>query len=226
MSCGRGWRCRWTDRRTQHRGAGDGYGADPCDGVGGRRISGERLRIGRLPDNDVVLDDLLVSRWHAELCRVDGRWHIRDLSSANGTYVNGQRVTEAAVEPDSVIGIGRSLLQLVDDRLVTYVDTGDVGFEARELVVTTRQGRLLDGVSFALGARSLLAVVGPQRLGQIHPAAGIDRLPPGGQWRGALQLLLVLINGGALMGAAASVRELVKERAIYRRERAIGLRDG
>ena len=114
-----------------------------------------------------MLDDLLVSRWHAELRRVDGRWHIRDLSSANGTYVNGRRVTEAAVEPDSVIGIGRSLLQLVDDRLVIYVDTGDVDFEARELVVTTRQGRrLLDGVSFALGARSLLAVVGPQRLGQ------------------------------------------------------------
>ncbi len=132
-----------------------------------RRVSGERLSIGRLPDNDVVLDDLLVSRRHAELHRVDGQWQIRDLASANGTYVNGQRVSKAAVDPDSVIGIGRSLLQLVGDRLVTYVDTGDVGFEARELVVTTRQGRrLLDGVSFALGARSLLAVVGPSGSGK------------------------------------------------------------
>jgi ABC transport system ATP-binding/permease protein len=132
-----------------------------------RRVSGERLRIGRSPDNDVVLDDLLVSRRHAELHRVDGGWQIRDLASANGTYVNGQRVSKAAVNPDSVIGIGRSLLQLAGDRLVTYVDTGDVGFEARELVVTTRQGqRLLDGVSFTLNARSLLAVVGPSGSGK------------------------------------------------------------
>jgi ABC transport system ATP-binding/permease protein len=132
-----------------------------------RRVSGECLRIGRLPDNDVVLDDLLVSRRHAELHRVDGGWQMRDLASANGTYVNGQRVSKAAVDPDSVIGIGRSLLQLAGDRLVTYVDTGDVGFEARELVVTTRQGRrLLDGVSFALDGRSLLAVVGPSGSGK------------------------------------------------------------
>lgn len=41
--------------------------------------------------------------------------------------------------------------------------------------------------------------------------------------RGAQQLLLVLVVGAALMGAASSVRELVKERAIYLRERAIGL---
>jgi hypothetical protein len=49
---------------------------------------------------------------------------------------------------------------------VTYVDTGDVGFEARDLVVTTRRGkRLLDGISFTVDARSLLAVVGPSGSG-------------------------------------------------------------
>jgi ABC transport system ATP-binding/permease protein len=136
--------------------------------MGERQVKAERLRVGRLADNDVVLDDLLVSRRHAELYQVGGRWQIVDLGSANGTYVNGQRISQAtAVDPDSVIGIGRSLLQLVGDRLVTYVDTGDVGFEARDLVVTTRAGRrLLDGISFALDARSLLAVVGPSGSGK------------------------------------------------------------
>ncbi|HET9258079.1 MAG TPA: FHA domain-containing protein, partial [Pseudonocardiaceae bacterium] len=136
--------------------------------TGDRQVSGARLRVGRSPDNDVVLDDLLVSRQHAVLHQIGGRWQIVDLDSANGTYLSGQRITQpSAVEPDSVIGIGRSLLQLVGDRLVTYVDTGDVGFEARDLVVTTPQGkRLLDEVSFALDARSLLAVVGPSGAGK------------------------------------------------------------
>ena len=52
------------------------------------------LRIGRAPDNDVVLSDLKVSRHHAEVRRSPtGRYEIVDLGSHNGTYVNGQRVT-------------------------------------------------------------------------------------------------------------------------------------
>lgn len=145
--------------------------------TGERQVKAVRLRVGRSADNDVVLDDLLVSRRHAELHHVGSRWQIVDLGSANGTYVNGQRISQAtAVDPDSVIGIGRSLLQLVDDRLVTYVDTGDVDFEAGDLVVTTRQGRrLLDGISFTLDARSLLAVVGPSGSGKstlLHALTG------------------------------------------------------
>ncbi len=136
--------------------------------TGERQVTSARLRVGRSPDNDVVLDDLLVSRYHAELHQIEGQWQIVDLSSANGTYVHGQRISQATtVGPDSVIGIGCSLLQLVGDRLVTYVDTGDVGFEARDLVVTTQRGkRLLDGISFTLDARSLLAVVGPSGSGK------------------------------------------------------------
>lgn len=133
-----------------------------------RQVRSTRLRVGRSPDNDIVLNDLLVSRRHAELSQVGGRWQIVDLGSANGTYVNGQRISQAtAVDSDSVIGIGRSLLQLVADRLVTYLDSGDAGFEAVDLVVTTRAGRrLLDGISFSLEPRSLLAVVGPSGSGK------------------------------------------------------------
>ena len=50
------------------------------------------LRIGRAPDNDLVLDDLIVSRYHAELRSTpDGRYEIADLGSHNGTYLNGRR---------------------------------------------------------------------------------------------------------------------------------------
>lgn len=51
-----------------------------------------RVRVGRSPDCDVVLDDLSVSRIHAELEVVDGRWNLRDTGSTNGTWLNGRRL--------------------------------------------------------------------------------------------------------------------------------------
>lgn len=99
------------------------------------------VRIGRLPDNDVVLDDLLVSRHHAELHRCAHGWRLIDLASPNGTYVNGERIVQASVAEGDVIGVGHAVLQLVGDRLVTYVDTGDVELEARDLVVATAAGQ-------------------------------------------------------------------------------------
>ena len=86
-----------------------------------------RITIGRLPENDVVVDDLLVSRHHAVLTRVPDGWSLRDLGSANGTYLNGRRVTEEPAVEGDVIGVGHALLQLSGDRLVEYQDRGDVG---------------------------------------------------------------------------------------------------
>ncbi|MCW2718711.1 ATP-binding cassette domain-containing protein, partial [Pseudonocardia sp.] len=130
------------------------------------RIGTSRIRIGRLPDNDIVLDDLLVSRRHAELTNLDGVWRLADLASPNGTFVNGRRITEATITERDLVGIGHSLLQLANGTLVEYVDTGDVAFEADDLTVI-RDGRtLVDRVSFALPGRSLLAVIGPSGAGK------------------------------------------------------------
>lgn len=125
------------------------------------------VRIGRLPDNDIALDDLLVSRHHAELHRCAGGWRLVDLASPNGTHVNGQRIMQATITEGDLIGIGHAVLELVGDRLVTYVDTGDVEIEVRDLVVTIADGRrLLDEVGFTLNSRGLLAVVGPSGAGK------------------------------------------------------------
>ena len=54
------------------------------------------LRIGRNPGNDVMLDDLLVSRWHATVWHEGGRYYLRDEESVNGTCVNGRLVPPGA----------------------------------------------------------------------------------------------------------------------------------
>jgi ABC-type multidrug transport system ATPase subunit/pSer/pThr/pTyr-binding forkhead associated (FHA) protein len=125
-----------------------------------------RITIGRLPDSDVVLDDLLVSRRHAVLEHTAGGWTLTDLRSGNGTFVNGRRITEERVTERDVIGVGHALLQLDGDRLVEFVDVGGNTFEADGLTVTTPKGKtLLHSVGFALPGKTLMAVIGPSGAG-------------------------------------------------------------
>jgi ABC-type multidrug transport system ATPase subunit/pSer/pThr/pTyr-binding forkhead associated (FHA) protein len=125
------------------------------------------ITIGRAPENDVVLADLLVSRRHAVLRRIGNQWELADVGSANGTYVNGARISRAVIGPDDLVGIGHQLLHLSGDRLVEYVDTGDVSYEASDLAVVTKKGKvLLTDITFSLPQRSFLAVVGPSGAGK------------------------------------------------------------
>ena len=56
--------------------------------------------IGRWEDNDVIVDDRWVSRYHACIRREDDHYVIEDLGSKNGTFVNGRRISEPTVLAD------------------------------------------------------------------------------------------------------------------------------
>jgi hypothetical protein len=68
---------------------------------------GGRTTIGRSPDCGVFLDDVTVSRRHAALVERDGRWHIDDMGSLNGTFVNRRRVDSTPLEDGDEIQIGK-----------------------------------------------------------------------------------------------------------------------
>ena len=133
------------------------------------RTDTPRLRIGRAPDNDVVVaEDMLVSRYHAELAvAAGGRFEVVDLGSANGTFVDGRPVGRAAVDDTNVIGIGHHQFRLVAGALEAYVDVGNVEFEASGLSVLVTEGRtILSEVSFTLPENCFLAIVGPSGAGK------------------------------------------------------------
>jgi predicted component of type VI protein secretion system len=73
-----------------------------------------RVRIGRSPDNDVVLTDAAkgVSRTHAELAFENGRWFIVDLNSQNGTWLNGRRVQRAELPLHAEVTLGLYRIRL------------------------------------------------------------------------------------------------------------------
>lgn len=62
---------------------------------------------GRHPDSDIFLDDVTVSRRHAEFYRQGDRFTVRDVGSLNGTYVNRERIEEAELFGGDEVQIGK-----------------------------------------------------------------------------------------------------------------------
>jgi hypothetical protein len=78
-------------------------------GRGGESFStdGPRTLIGRSPECDVFLDDVTVSRRHAEIVREGDAYVIRDLGSLNGTFVNRHRIESSQLADDDEVQIGK-----------------------------------------------------------------------------------------------------------------------
>jgi hypothetical protein len=78
--------------------------------VEGKRhpLTKSRTVIGRGSDADITISDAGTSRKHVEVLWDGERAMVRDMNSTNGTLLNGRKVTEAALPPDSTITIGRT----------------------------------------------------------------------------------------------------------------------
>jgi len=69
-------------------------------------LNGSKTTIGASADSTVVVADESVSEHHCEIFRRDGEVMLKDLGSASGTYVDGQRVMEAALKPHQTLRVG------------------------------------------------------------------------------------------------------------------------
>jgi len=84
---------------------------------GGKKIATHRLgsaiQIGRADACHIKLDDTYVSNFHARLYPQNGTWHVEDLGSTNGTYLNRQRVSGTVeVQSGDEVRVGKTTLEL------------------------------------------------------------------------------------------------------------------
>jgi pSer/pThr/pTyr-binding forkhead associated (FHA) protein len=68
---------------------------------------------GRHPDSDIFLDDITVSRRHAEISRDGDTYRVSDAGSLNGTYVNRERIEEAQLNHGDVLQVGKYKLHFL-----------------------------------------------------------------------------------------------------------------
>jgi hypothetical protein len=107
-------------------------------------LDGDRLTIGKNTENDLVIaEDSSVSRFHAKLERIGSRWTIRDLTSTNGTLVNGVRIfDEKPLRDDDEIILGRTRARFCDRDTTDDVSTARTG--ARPRVTPTEKKVLVE----------------------------------------------------------------------------------
>jgi pSer/pThr/pTyr-binding forkhead associated (FHA) protein len=89
---------------------------DQVEGTAGRRmhdLQDALVTVGRGQESDIFLDDVTVSRKHAEIVRGDGGYRIRDVGSLNGTYVNRVRVDAVDLRNGDEIQVGKYRFRFV-----------------------------------------------------------------------------------------------------------------
>lgn len=77
----------------------------------------ERYTVGRLPDNDIRIDNAAVSGHHSLIINILNDSFLEDLNSTNGTYVNGKLIKKHALQHDDVITVGHHQLRFLEDQV-------------------------------------------------------------------------------------------------------------
>ena len=99
---------------------------------GGKELTlTENVTLGRWRGCDLQIKDEEASREHSEIFLRAGRYHVRDLGSSNGTFVNGEKVTEELLRPGDLIRIGGVTIEYVDEE----TENGDDDTKVQVLAV-------------------------------------------------------------------------------------------
>ena len=127
----------------------------------------QRIRIGRDATSDWHIEDINVSRTHAEIVQnASGGYDIVDLKSTNGTFLNGNRIRRENLKTGDVIAVAGYARRYTQDGLQILEGVDGTPIVAKNISFDIGDRLLLNDVSFNLGPRTLTAIVGPSGAGK------------------------------------------------------------
>lgn len=85
------------------------------------KLDKNHITVGRRNDNDIIVDDVFVSRLHIEVAKKGNKYIVKDSKSRYGTYVNGDRIVEKQLTYGDEIQIGNTLITFVDEKTLDHI---------------------------------------------------------------------------------------------------------
>lgn len=128
----------------------------------------ERYTVGRLPDNDIRIDNPAVSGHHSLVINILNDSFLEDLNSTNGTYVNGKLIKKHALQHGDVVTVGHHQLRFVDTQ---SSDTEPDEFE-KTMVITP------GSAVAAIAAKKASAIAAPPPPKAAAPTPASTGAPP------------------------------------------------
>ncbi len=181
------------------------------------------VRLGRAPDNNFVLDAPSVSRYHAMLSYANGNQPvITDLTSTNGTFVNGEPLTEPRqLTPQDLVFLGGFLLN-IDGRTIKQHDLSASSITARNLAKQIDGKQILKDISLAIAPREFVGLMGPSGCGKSTLMDALNGLRPASAGQVCVNDLDLYTNFNALRRSIGYVPQrdilhdaLTVERTLY-----------
>jgi pSer/pThr/pTyr-binding forkhead associated (FHA) protein len=148
-------------------------------------MSKERYTVGRLPDNDIRIDNSAVSGHHALVINILNDSFLEDLNSTNGTYVNGKLIKKHALQHGDVITVGHHALRFVDSETEESQDE----FEKTMVISPRDAANLVAGSPKAAAAMQAPAAAAATAGNGAAAAAASPAFPNGVLPRAKLQVL-------------------------------------
>ena len=106
--------------------------------------SKELMTLGRNLKNDIQIDNLAVSNFHAHIVCQLGHYFVEDLGSTNGTFVNDRKISKWALADNDVITIGKHTIVFLDEDVAdTKVDIEELQMEKTMILDTKKQRELM-----------------------------------------------------------------------------------
>jgi len=154
-------------------------------------MSKERYTIGRLPDNDVRIDNPAVSGHHSLIINILNDSFLEDLNSTNGTYANGKLIKKHALQHGDVITIGHHQLRFVD----VHTDAEEQEEFEKTMVITPGSAMADKAAKRASDVPVAAPAPSNQPAAPVAPAA-----PAGASGAVALQKAKLQVLSGAFAG--------------------------